>query len=183
VKYRQMISAALALCSMLCGASQAATPEVYKNHPRLMEQSKQYSQKMAQEKPEIGVLLKKLKLQYLHELDPTKVYKSAITAVPALMPRGSGMYAWDLSGYVETAPAWSGDAGKCGHPARGFGHAVRGHAAGGARGFQGLWRAEVLAVLARAHAQLTLERPPHRLLRSEAAVGRNLLQAFEGVLE
>ena len=42
--------------------------------PELEEKSKVYSQDRAEEYPEIQIILNKLELKYLHELDPDKVY-------------------------------------------------------------------------------------------------------------
>lgn len=69
-----MIGAALALAASLFASAQAAQPEAYEKNPKLLEQSKKYSEKMVSDRPELGVLLRKLNLQYLHELDPGKVY-------------------------------------------------------------------------------------------------------------
>lgn len=49
-------------------------PREYGNDPQLLEQSKQYSRDTVRAYPEVGVILEQLGLQYLHQLDPDKVY-------------------------------------------------------------------------------------------------------------
>lgn len=74
MKYPQMIGAVVALATCLLATAQAAQQEAYRKDPKLLEHSKKYSEMMVSERPELALLLRKFDLQYLHELDPGKVY-------------------------------------------------------------------------------------------------------------
>lgn len=74
MEYRQVLCAIMALTIGFFASAWAAPPEAYRNDPALLEQSKKYSETAVRDRPELGILLRKIKLQYLHELDPGKVY-------------------------------------------------------------------------------------------------------------
>lgn len=88
---KHLACVALAFGSAFCFTAQASadrTPAVYRNNPELLTQSQLYSQRMAAEKPELAMLLEKLNLQYLYQLDRGKVYDlnlrtGAVTTVSA----------------------------------------------------------------------------------------------------
>ncbi len=71
---RQVLCAIVAFTIGFFASAWAASPEAYRNDPALLEQSKKYSETAVRDRPELGILLRKIKLQYLHELDPGKVY-------------------------------------------------------------------------------------------------------------
>jgi choice-of-anchor A domain-containing protein len=62
------------LLSSLATAAVPQPPREYDGHQELLERSRQYTLEMKLRNPGIGVILDKLGLQYLHQLDPAKAY-------------------------------------------------------------------------------------------------------------
>ena len=74
MNYQKAIGVIMALAMGMLANAHAAEPAVYRKNPRLLDQSKKYSNEAVRKRPELGLLLRKLNLQYLHQLDPHKVY-------------------------------------------------------------------------------------------------------------
>lgn len=90
----------LLAAGMLLSTAQAAqphTPAVYKQHPELLEKSKEYSREVVKHYPEANLLLRKLGLSYMHQLDPQKVYRvnlksGEVDAIDRSVPMAIGLF-------------------------------------------------------------------------------------------
>lgn len=100
-------------------ASQPHTPAVYKQHPELLEKSKEYSREIVKHYPEANLLLRKLGLSYMHQLDPQKIYRvnlksGEVTVTDRSTPMAIGLFTefgdigpvgGDIAGIAQTK-AW-----------------------------------------------------------------------------
>ena len=94
MEHRRIICAIAALVLGLLPTARAAPPDLYRDHPALLEKSKVYSEAAVRERPELGMLLGKLNLRYLHELDPGQIYNLNLdTSVVTLIGSEHGQIA------------------------------------------------------------------------------------------
>jgi len=70
-----VLAATIGVAVLPVHATKPVTPAVYRQHPALLEQSKKYSVEVISQRPEAGILLQKLGLKYLHQLDTSKIYR------------------------------------------------------------------------------------------------------------